>query len=226
MVRSAIYQAATDAERRDAHRALADTFGGPVDVDRKAWHLALAAARPDESVVQLLEQTAGRARGRGGFEAACSALERAAQLTAEPELRAGRLANAGHCAWLAGQPVRAAGLLQEARQLTTDPIVGADVDRLRAWIELSVGSAVMARRLLVDAAKEIANIDPQRGVDMLAAAAEAAWIAGDREAGAELGRISERMPPADTPRTQFLTQLLNGFIGLLAGGVALSLIHI
>ena len=148
----------------------------------------LAAVRPDESVVQLLEQTAVRARRRGGFEAACTALERAAELTAEPEPRAGRLAAAGQSAWQAGQLVRAAGLLQEARLLTTDPIRGADVDQLRAWIELSIGSAVTARRLLVDAAKEIADIDPHRAVEMLAAAAEAAWVAGDGEAGAELGR--------------------------------------
>jgi DNA-binding CsgD family transcriptional regulator len=220
LVRSAIYQAATDAERRDAHRALADAFGGPVDVDRRAWHRALAAAQPDESVVQQLEKTAARARSRGGFEAACRALERAAQLTAEPELRAGRLAGAGHCAWLGGQPVRAAGLLKQARLLTTDPIVGVDVDRLRAWIELSVGSAVLARRLLVEGATEIADLDPDRAVEMLAAAAEAAWIAGDREAGAELGQILGRLPRAYTPRTQFLNHLLDGFVGLLAGEVA------
>ena len=87
------------------------------------------------------------------------ALERAAELTAEPEARAGRLAAAGQSAWQAGQLVRAAGLLEEARLLTADPIVGADVDQLRAWIELSIGSGMMARRLLIDAAKEIADID-------------------------------------------------------------------
>jgi hypothetical protein len=156
-------------------------------------------------VVRQLEQTAERARGRGGFEAACKALERAAELTAEPEARASRLASAGQYAWLAGQMVRAAGLLQEARLLTTDPVVSADVDRLQAWIELSAGSAVMARRLLVDAAREIVDIDAHRAVEMLAAAAEAAWVASDGEAGAELGRVAARLPPVDTPRAGFLT---------------------
>ena len=103
LVRSSIYQSATDAERRTAHRALSDVLIGEADVDRRAWHLALAAVRPDESVVQLLEQTAVRARRRGGFEAACTALTRAAELTAEPESRAGRLAAAGQSAWQAGQ---------------------------------------------------------------------------------------------------------------------------
>ena len=230
LLRSAIYQAATDAERRHAHRALGNVFAGQVDVDRRAWHLALAAVGPDESVVQQLEETAGRAQSRGGFEAACRALERAAELTVEAELRASRLARAGQYAWLAVQPVRAAGLLEEARLLTTDPVVGADVDLLRAWIELSVGSAVMARRLLVDAAKAIVDIDPHRAVGMLAAAAEAAWVACDTEAVAELGRVSARLPQADTSlrgsngvalaRTMFLARLLNGFVGLLAGDVA------
>ena len=220
LVRSSIYQSASDAERRGAHRALSEVFIEEADVDRRAWHLALATVRPDESVAQLLEQTAVRARRRGGFEAACMALERAAELTAEPEARAGRLAAAGQSAWQAGQLVRAASLLEDARLLTADPIVSADVDQLRAWIELSIGSGMMARRLLIDAAKEIADIDPDRALEMLAAAAEAAWIAGDTQAAAELGQVAARLPPADTPRARFLTHLVNAFVGLLNGGVA------
>jgi DNA-binding CsgD family transcriptional regulator len=220
LVRSSIYQSATDAERRRAHSALSDVLVEQADADRRAWHLALAAVRPDESVVQLLEQTAVRAQRRGGFEAACTALERAAQLSAEPEARAGRLAEAGQAAWRAGQLLRATGLLQEARLLTANPILAADVDQLRAWIELSAGSAVTARRLLIDAAKEIADVDPQRALEMLAAAAEAAWIAGDDKAGAELGLVAARLPLLDTTRAQFLTNLVNGFVGLLNGEVA------
>lgn len=219
LVRSSIYQSATDAERRRVHRALSEVLVEEADADRRAWHLALATVRPDESVVRLLEQTALRARSRGGFEAACMALERASQLTAEPEARASRLAAAGQSAWQAGQLVRAAALLQQARPLTGDPILGADVDQLRAWIELSVGSSMTARRLLINAAEEIADIDPQRALEMLSAAAEAAWIAGDADAGAELGQIAARLPPPDTPRAQFLHHLLNGFVGLLRGHV-------
>ena len=73
LVRSSIYQSASDVELRSAHRALSEVLIEEVDVDRRAWHLALATVRPDESVAQLLDQTAVRARRRGGFEAACMA---------------------------------------------------------------------------------------------------------------------------------------------------------
>jgi predicted ATPase len=87
LVRSAIYQAATTTERQQAHRALAGVLNGEADVDRRAWHGALAAVEPDEAVVRELEETARRARARGGLEAACAAFERAAELTAAQEPR-------------------------------------------------------------------------------------------------------------------------------------------
>jgi DNA-binding CsgD family transcriptional regulator len=220
LVRSAVYQAATDVERREVHRALAEVLVDPVDADRRAWHLALATVKPDESVVRQLEETAVRAQARGGFEAACDAMERAAQLTVQPEDRAGRLAGAGQFAWRAGHLARATRLLQEARRFTNDPIRRADADQLRAWSELSVGSAATARLLLLNAAKEVAEIDAARALAMLAAASEAAWIADDAEAGVELSRVARTVAPGDTRHDQFLALLMHGFLGLLHGEVA------
>jgi DNA-binding CsgD family transcriptional regulator len=220
LVRSAVYRGATTIERRDAHRALAEVLDSRADVDRRTWHRALAAVEPDETVVRELEQTAVRARARGGFEAACTALERAAELTAAPEPRAGRLAGAGENAWLAGQLGRAAGLLHVARLITTDPILRADVDRLRAWIEFSAGSTVTGRHLLLRAAKEVVDRDGRRAVEMLVAAAEAAWVTSDLPADAELRALAARAPRDGDTRTRFFAGLLDGFVGLLDGRVA------
>jgi DNA-binding CsgD family transcriptional regulator len=215
LVRSAVYQAATMSQRRQAHRALAAALHRQGDADRRAWHLAAAAVEPDQQAVGELDAVAERAQERGGFEAACAALERAAGLCAEPVARGRRLVAAAENAWLAGQLSRTAALLQAAWPLASEPLARAEAGRLRGWYELSVGSAAAAQPILVQAAQDIAPVDPRRARRILAAAAEAAWLASDRDAGAQLARVAASLGLADDPRDQLFADLITGFLHAL-----------
>ena len=143
LVRSAVYQAATGDERRDVHRALADVLDGLEDADRATWHRAAAAEGPDQEIGSLLDEVGSVPSDRGAYRAAADAHDRSAELTVDPHARAGRRLAAARNAWAAGQATRASALLSAAReQADDDPLLLADVDRLRARIEFNVGSAV------------------------------------------------------------------------------------
>jgi DNA-binding CsgD family transcriptional regulator len=219
LVRSAIYQGATTSERQVAHGTLAKALGSELDADRRAWHLAAATVEPSEAVVRELELAAERARNRSGFEAACAAMERAAQLTAEDEPRARRLTIAAENAWHAGQFRRAAGLLTGARSLAAEPLMRADIDRLRGLVEVGIGSTVTARQILVDAAREVAGTAPGRALEMLIAAANAAAWAADIQANVEIGRLATQLQTRE-PRERFLVSLLEANARFFEGDIA------
>ena len=119
LVRSAIYHSAPFAQRAAAHRELASALHN--QPDRRAWHLAAAALQPDEHVAALLEATATQAQHRGGAAAAALALERAAELSPDPEDQARRLAAAASAAVPTGQADWVEDLATRALAATADP---------------------------------------------------------------------------------------------------------
>ncbi len=170
LVRSAVYQAATSSERRTAHAALARALDTPEDRDRQAWHRAAAADGPDEAVAEDLAAAGARAEGRGGYAAASSAYQRAAELTARDDLRARRLFVAARNAYTSGRTERADTLVRAARAITDERVLRVDVDRLRCRIEVAAGSAVDAHQIFIRAARDIAQEDPARALEMAAMA--------------------------------------------------------
>src|SRR5579864_4665476 len=114
LVRSAVYRAASPADRRAAHQALADATDPQDDPDRRAWHRAQATPGPDEEAASELEHSAGRAQARGGLAAAAAFLERAAALTLDPARQAERALAAAQATYQAGAFDAALGLLSTA----------------------------------------------------------------------------------------------------------------
>ena len=79
LMRSAAYHDAARAERRAAHRALADAL--PVGSTARAWHLARAAVGPDEEVARALDEAAAITARRGAPSVAGRSWELASRLS-------------------------------------------------------------------------------------------------------------------------------------------------
>src|SRR5690348_3776596 len=164
LVRAAVYQGATSAERGAAHAALAGALDHPLagepDADRRAWHRAAAATGPDEGVAAALEQAADRARLRLGHASAAAALERAARLTPAQPDRARRLIAAAGAALDAGRPEAASALAEQGQSLTAEPGALAEIARVRAWVAMERGSMHRVHELVVAGAGPIPGSHP------------------------------------------------------------------
>jgi DNA-binding CsgD family transcriptional regulator len=114
LVRSAVYEAATLAERRRAHAALAEACSAPEHADRRVWHRSVATLGTDEDIATELEACAERSQRRAGHASAATAFERAAKLSDADSSRGRRLAAAARAAYAAGQVDRAGDLVSRA----------------------------------------------------------------------------------------------------------------
>ncbi|MFI7145259.1 LuxR C-terminal-related transcriptional regulator [Nonomuraea sp. NPDC050022] len=166
----AAYQSAPVSARIAAHRALTET-----SAERRVWHLAAAVLGPDEEIARELE-------GIG----TSSALERAAELTTDPEPRARRYAAAAVAASDAGQLRRAADLATCATKLSAEPSTLASAARVLATVESEIGSPTKAARMLLDAAARIGDDDHAMAIVMIADAIRLFGYSGDEGLAAEI----------------------------------------
>jgi DNA-binding CsgD family transcriptional regulator len=178
LVRSAVYRAAEEDDRRAVHLALAATTDPQLDPDRRAWHLAAAAPGPDELVASELERSAGRAQARGGVAAAAAFLERSVALTEHPGKRTDRTLAAALASLHAGAFDTARGLVAAARAGELDEVQQARADLLDGQIAFasSVGSA--APPLLLQAARRLEPLDGELARETYLDAWGAALFAG------------------------------------------------
>jgi DNA-binding CsgD family transcriptional regulator len=210
LIRSAAYYAALAAARRGAHQALAAVTDPQVDPDRRAWHLAEAAAGPDEQVAAELERSAHRARGRGGWGSGATFLERAAALTPDEDHRARRMLAAAESRLAAGEASAARALLGLAAPRLADVPARARARRLEGQSLYAAGQMPEATSVLLDAARMLQPSETRLARDTLLDAA--AQFSGQPGAGmVEFLRAVRSVPKAADSRATVADLLLDGF---------------
>ena len=223
LVRSAVYRSAVPRERRAVHQALAEATDPDADPDRRAWHLAAAAAGPDEQVALELQRSAGRAQARGGLAAAAAFMRRAVALTQDAAQRADRALAGAQASLQAGAFDEALGLLATAEAGPLDEYQRARVDLLRAEIAFASVRGSAAPALLLRAAKRIEPLDAQLAragyLEAMSAAMFAARLAGPGGGVREVASAVQAAPAASRPRA-VADLLLDGWTALFADGCA------
>ena len=212
LVRSAMYQAAGDGDRRRAHRALADALNSSGEADRAVWHRAYAATGRgndlDDGLVDALADVGARSGRRGGYVAALAAYERAASLSTDPARRAGLTFAAARSAWACGQAKRARALLDTARGMTEDPVLLCDMASLRGHIEVNIGSAPEGHRIFVEAAHAVHEVDPGRALQMGVLAAVMRTFGADSGTPLRFQDLLTATAGDDSVRTRCLRAML------------------
>jgi DNA-binding CsgD family transcriptional regulator len=196
LVRSAVYRASRPSDRRDVHRALAESTDGVADPDRRAWHRAHATAVPDEAVAAEMARSAARAQGRGGLAAAAAFLQRAAELTPDPAARVERSLAAAQAKLDVADAASASDLLAAAALGPVDELQRARLDRLGAQIVFRTRRGHDAPPLLLQAARRLDPLDAKMARETYLEAIASAMYAGrlgtgpDERAVAEAARAS------------------------------------
>lgn len=224
LVRSAAYHCASARQRRAAHKAISRALEGwsaPLQAERRALHLAQAAAGPDPAVAAELEQVAATALRGGRIAAASELFEHAGQLSLDPDQRSSCLIQAAELAFPTGQIQRGERLLDRVR-LQVAPGSSLDLrcrhllSRLANWR----GRPGEAHQLLLAPAGAQHDEDAAVRCAMLSDAGVSALMLGDRGTAAQCADnariLSASLSPAQAVPAQILTAVLEAVGGDVA----------
>lgn len=210
LIRSAIQQAAPLAQRHQAHRALAAAL--TAQPDRQVWHRVACATGPDEALAGDLEAAAERAQRRGAADVALAALERAAQLTADPFRRGVRLLRTTELAAELGRTDTVADAIAATSGLDLAPAERTRLVWLRELYDEHEWSGATRLDAFADIAEQMLDVHlpEEANKALLTVAVRVHWSNADDEIRHRILAIADRLPlPADHPARIALLALVD-----------------
>jgi len=207
-----VYESAAAADRRAAHRALAQLASEP---EERARHRALGSDGPDAETAAILDEASRRAESRGAAPAATEMAELAVTLTspADTEARAERMLRLGSLLSLEDLP-RARTILEEVVATAPRARVRGEALLALAIIAYDLGDVAVAMKRAEEA---LGACDEPRFQGLVHA--RMSWMVADRvdRAADEASRALETLDPDDDRELVGFALLYRAQWGLLAG---------
>jgi len=161
LIESTVYDLASATQRQQAHAALAGLYDA--EDDRHVWHRAAAADGPDETVSAELMASAERMQRRGAQEEAAEAIVRAAELTADPDVRDDRMLIGVGMSSAIGHVHKILGLAEHFRRSSSHPLVRARAAQLHAYALAQTRQQALARDMLHVSLEESIRVNDEGG---------------------------------------------------------------
>lgn len=219
LIRSAVVEMASPAKLRAAHRALAQVLDGPLDTERRAWHLAESVIGRDEQIAAELERMADSMRDKRAYQVASTSYQRAAELATDRARYARCRFQAAAMAWFAGNFTHARDLAAETGVEELEGIATAEAQYVLGGIELFLGHPEQARQLLSASAASYLTISTDVAMERQLDAVLASYVGNDFESAAELA-LEATQWKSSRPALTGLGQLLAGVSILTQGDPA------
>ncbi|MCS5720331.1 AAA family ATPase [Herbiconiux sp. CPCC 205763] len=200
LIRSAVYRNASEDALRTAHAALAAVDAGGADTVSSAWHRALSVDGPDEDAARGLAAAADRLLLRGGPGASAELLRQALKITADEECTQEWLVRIVQREMLAGHFDNASRDATALGLRELSPRVRAEAKLAEARIEFARSRGGIAVPLLLDAAAQLADTEPQAAQEAFLEAMSGALFGGRLARVGTLGQVAAQWRAAGLPK--------------------------
>ena len=226
LIRSGLYNAASDADRRGVHATLRDETARRGLRELAAWHAAAACAGPDAAVAAELAAIADLAGARGGLKSRALILARAAELSPDARDRSERFIAGAEAAIGGGAGVLARQLLGRVDRDAIDRVGRGRMHIVEAMCTLYMADAARMPGLLavmIAGADELDEAGPEPQQRALLLALNSAFTAEDRAVGADIHTLAVRMRVAVDAGASIYSQALGAMASFQLDGYGTAL---